>query len=93
MFFWQIIAIILCVFAEYLLNKTVQDLLRWAEKLLSQVKADIEDPTLTTAGLTELQQRLDSHQRDCQTFENYSEVAAVIKVSCPTQNCFKLQNN
>ncbi|KAL5960690.1 Spectrin beta chain [Taenia solium] len=64
---------------KYLLNKTVQDLLRWAEKLLSKVKTDIEGATLTTEGLTELQQRLDSHRRDCQSFENYSEMADVIK--------------
>ncbi|KAL5109500.1 hypothetical protein TcWFU_009757 [Taenia crassiceps] len=64
---------------EYFLNRTVQDLLRWAEKLLFKVKIDIEDFTLTTAGLTELQKRLDAHQRDCQNFENHSGMAAVIR--------------
>ncbi|KAH9284759.1 Spectrin beta chain [Echinococcus granulosus] len=64
---------------EYLLNGTVQELLQWAEKLLPKVKTDIEDSSLAIAGLTELQQLLDSHQRDCQGFSNYSEMAAVIK--------------
>ncbi|KAM7535121.1 hypothetical protein Aperf_G00000095644 [Anoplocephala perfoliata] len=64
---------------EYLLNETVQDLLHWAERLLKKIKMDIEDPSLTTAGLTELQRHLEAHQRDCQEFENYSEGAAVIK--------------
>ncbi|VDM31473.1 unnamed protein product [Hydatigera taeniaeformis] len=64
---------------EYLLNRTVQDLLRWADKLISKVETDMDDATLTTAGLTDLQQRLDSHRRDCQSFENYSEMAAEIK--------------
>nr|CDS27545.1 spectrin beta chain [Hymenolepis microstoma] len=64
---------------EFLLNETVQDLLCWAERLLSKVKNDIEDPGLCTSGLTELQSRFEAHERDCHEYEKYSEEANVIK--------------
>ncbi len=67
-------------FSEYIMNEAAQDLLRWAEKVIKKAKADVEDPTLVTAGLTDLQQRLESHQRDCQDFDHFADVANTIKV-------------
>ncbi|VDN96151.1 unnamed protein product [Rodentolepis nana] len=64
---------------EFLLNETVQDLLHWAERLLAKVKTDIEDPSLSTSGLTELQRRFEAHERDCHEYEKYSGEANVIK--------------
>ncbi len=62
------------------MNEAAQDLLRWADKVVKKAKADVEDPTLVTAGLTDLQQRLESHQRDCQDFDHFADVANTIKV-------------
>uniref|UniRef100_A0A5K3EXK4 PH domain-containing protein n=1 Tax=Mesocestoides corti TaxID=53468 RepID=A0A5K3EXK4_MESCO len=64
---------------EYTMNEAVQNLMNWANNTISKVKANLEDSSLTTAGLADLQRRLESHQRDCQDFESYLEVADTIK--------------
>lgn len=65
---------------EYMMNGAIQELLRWAENVTLKAKSDIEDSSLVTAGLTELQKRLEAHQTDCQEFEHYASVANAIKV-------------